>query len=74
VKAVAVESSRIRSAWEGRVSGCMLGKPVEMLSLQQRRAGRIGLNLAGFTELRLDDVVSRTIAVAQSIGEQHEIH
>ncbi len=27
--------ARIRSAWEGRVSGCQLGKPVEMLSMSQ---------------------------------------
>ena len=26
---------RIRSAWEGRVSGCQLGKPVELLSMRE---------------------------------------
>lgn len=26
---------RIRAAWEGRVSGCILGKPVEVLSFQE---------------------------------------
>ena len=39
VKAVPAEPTRIRSAWEGRVSGCLLGKPVEVLSFQQGRAG-----------------------------------
>ncbi|MBT8102271.1 MAG: ADP-ribosylglycohydrolase family protein [Gammaproteobacteria bacterium] len=37
--AITVDPSRIRSAWEGRVSGCMLGKPVEMLSFQQGQTG-----------------------------------
>lgn len=29
--------SRIRNAWAGRVSGCMLGKPVEQLSMRKGR-------------------------------------
>lgn len=28
---------RIRSAWQGRVSGCQLGKPVELLSMREGR-------------------------------------
>ena len=30
-----VDPARIRSAWQGRVSGCQLGKPVEVLSFAQ---------------------------------------
>jgi hypothetical protein len=35
-------------------------------------AGRIGVSPAGCSELQLDDVVSRTVAVAEDLsGEQH---
>ena len=39
MQALATNRNRIRSAWEGRVSGCILGKSVEVLSLQEGRDG-----------------------------------
>lgn len=30
-----VDPARIRAAWQGRSSGCQLGKPVELLSMTQ---------------------------------------
>ncbi|MGI9238505.1 MAG: ADP-ribosylglycohydrolase family protein [Woeseiaceae bacterium] len=40
MQATTIDPDRIRHAWLGRVSGCMLGKPLEVLSFQQ---GRVGL-------------------------------
>ena len=36
---VEIERDRISNAWKGRVSGCMLGKPVEVLSMMQGHDG-----------------------------------
>ena len=37
--AIDVSPDRIRSAWEGRISGCILGKPLEVLSFERGREG-----------------------------------
>ena len=33
----AIDSARIRNAWAGRISGCQLGKAVEVLSITRGR-------------------------------------
>ena len=33
MEALKVERKRIKNAWEGRISGCQLGKPIEILSI-----------------------------------------
>ena len=44
---------RIRSAWQGRVSGCQLGKAVELLSMREGHAALRGyLDAAGVDEIR----------------------
>lgn len=45
--------NRIRSAWQGRVSGCQLGKPVELLSMREGHGALIDyLEQAGALPLR----------------------
>ena len=47
---------RIRAAWEGRISGCILGKPVEVLSFQQGHDG-LSVYLEDMGALPLRDYV-----------------
>ena len=49
----------------GGLLGLSLGEIPELWTTPW--AGRIGLSLAGYDEVRLDEVVERTIAVADSI-------
>ena len=57
---------RIRSAWQGRVSGCQLGKPVELLSMREGRGALTGyleqaaaLPLRDYVPLVPDTTVAR---------------
>ena len=53
MEAAVVDPARIRSAWQGRVSGCQLGKPVEVLSMAKGRAAHESyLQKAGALPLR----------------------
>lgn len=48
--------ARLLTAWQGRISGCMLGKPVEALSMRKGH-GQLTTYLAGVNALPLRDYV-----------------
>lgn len=53
MKTIAVDRDRIRNAWEGRISGCQLGKSVEVLSIAGGKDSLIDyLNKANAMPLR----------------------
>lgn len=52
----AVDRERIERAWEGRISGCQLGKPVELLSMR-KGFGELTSYLEGAGALPLRDYV-----------------
>jgi hypothetical protein len=69
LKTVNIDPAHIRAAWEGRISGCALGKPVEVLSFQQRRAS-LEAYLRQSNALPMRDYVP----LVEETGEQHEVH
>jgi hypothetical protein len=56
MKPQAVDRERILGAWQGRISGCQLGKPVELLSMQAGRDA-LGAYLKQAEALPLRDYV-----------------
>ena len=53
MEATPVDPERIRAAWAGRISGCQLGKPVELLSMSKGHADlHAYLDSAGALPLR----------------------
>ena len=68
MKPVLVDRNRIQSAWEGRISGCMLGKPVELLSIWQGRDALVEyLGDAGALPLR-DYIPLAENSLVEAIG------
>lgn len=77
-----IDATRIRRAWEGRVSGWFPGKPLEVLSFgtlcgvsgaaipdawTRPWAARVGVSLAGFAELQPENLLACTMTVTYKI-------
>lgn len=63
------ESQRIAAAWAGRVSGCILGKPVEVLSFREGLPGlQAYLRAAGALPLR-DYIPALPGTLVEELGE-----
>ena len=59
---------RLRRAWEGRISGCMLGKAVERFSMRQGQAALAGY-LASVDALPLRDYIPFTAGLPTALEE-----
>jgi len=57
MRALPVDADRIRAAWLGRISGCQLGKPVEVLSMLKGKAA-LDAYLEATDDLPLRDYVT----------------
>ena len=78
MQGTSIDPQRIQAAWQGRVSGCLFGKPVEALwfregrdGLADRRPDADPLPLRDCVPL-IADAVDRTITVAVSIRTRYQ--
>ncbi len=77
MQGTSIEPKRIKAGRQGRGSGCLMSKPVEVQSSREGRdvlvtCLRDGDALPFRNDLPLNaDLVDRTTAVAESIGTRH---